>query len=268
MSTVSLRGTLIPPSAGDGSSHTTSWQWKGMWAFGSSLATVPAQSQQAFVYSFQKATHPSEVLVPGIVVEEQGENPEQQQQEEAEATPQAAEANGEEMQNQGTAPDSAPDAESSASNDKADQASAEDTMTKDAKTDNDQQEPATGASTSGANTIETATNSNEASLTTDIQQTAPTTTTPPTFATVPEGHPEFTEACQTYPQLPCPLSGQWKGHFQNVAGTRPRDKIQKVQETFYLFFNGTPGPEVKYFFDETPLPPTVHKESLVLVRGT
>jgi hypothetical protein len=93
-------------------------------------------------------------------------------------------------------------------------------------------------------------------------------TRPPTFALVPEGHPPFTDACIKYPDAPCPPSGQWKGHFQNFINARPREKIENVQENFYLFFNATPGPDVTFAFDDTPLPPGVQKENLVLVRGT
>jgi hypothetical protein len=90
-----------------------------------------------------------------------------------------------------------------------------------------------------------------------------------TYATVLEGEPAFTEAATHYPDKKCPLSGLWKGYFQNVAAPGSQAGTTRVQEQFYLFLNAMPGPHPKYFYDETALPPTIaNSNSLVLVTGT
>ena len=51
-----------------------------------------------------------------------------------------------------------------------------------------------------------------------------------------------------------PPSGKWEGYFENVTGQNrnkyQRVEVQKIDETFYLFFNATPGPDPIFTFDD------------------
>ena len=252
-----------------------------MWAFGSSLATAAAQSQQPFLYTFQMPTHPSEIEIPGIlpVVESVDVDVDVEEREggrspppppgEKESKEEPSSTRGQEVPATPATEDTTTTNEIMSSKEGKPDASTATVASEKSQTEEKTPIDTETATTATATTTTAKTPDSESTATaTATATTAPSNHPPkPTFATVPEGHPEFTDACINYPNQPCPVSGQWKGHFQNMAGTRPRDKIQKVQETFYLFLNATPGPDVRYAFDETPLPPTVHKESLVQVRG-
>jgi hypothetical protein len=284
MTTVALRGTLIHcDDEHDGGRGGSSWQWKGMWAFGSSLATAAAQSQQPFLYSFQHATDPSEIAMPGILVVEEamaGTAEENEAEAEAEAVDEGegeattAAGGGEDTKTSSTTTGTAASGENKSEQQKeqAQEAGQTAPATDDKDYGDSKEKTAAAAPQSEDEAAGAASSQHKEDTDTDTTKSEQSETKqppapPPTFASVLEGCPAFTDACQKYPETPCPVSGQWKGYFQNMAGSRPRDKIQKVQETFYLFFNATPGPDVRYVFDDTPLPPTVRKESLVLVRG-
>lgn len=303
MATVALRGTLIRDGGGEGgdagngkngssgnnhnisaavansstSSRSISWQWKGMWAFGGSLATAAAQMQQPFLYSFQQPTHPSEVAVPGM--NNQAENNNSSQENNTNDETGCASAASSSATATATHTPSLTASDESAIAMETNMTKTTTTTTTRIQASEDKQkdeikEPGGDNSNkaSAASSDDTEVTSNHTNADNTQQQPASASLAKPefiSFDTVPEGHPAFTDACVHYPNTPpsCPPSGQWKGYFQNGPGTRPRDKMQKIQETFYLFFNATPGPDVRYVFDDTPLPPTVHLESLVLVRG-
>lgn len=205
-----------------------------MWAFGSTLATAAAQLQQPFLYTFHLAAAPDQVVVPGV--DESGDDAGHDSIEET--TSANIETDTEGKQEQVHDP-------------KAKHQTAQVTITND-DTKNSLM------STKPDNTEDSSTPMKHHIEQKELKSTKPT------FVTVPAGHPPFLEALEKYSN--CPPSGHWKGHFSNVA--RPREKPQKVQEAFYICLNGDPGSDAKYTFDEAPLPPTVHLESLVLIRGT
>mmetsp|Transcript_6698 Transcript_6698/g.9718 ORF Transcript_6698/g.9718 Transcript_6698/m.9718 type:complete len:947 (-) Transcript_6698:109-2949(-) len=57
----------------------------------------------------------------------------------------------------------------------------------------------------------------------------------------------FIDAAVKYPET-CPCGGSWKGYFENVQIRKDR-KSSRVSETFFLFFNSTPHPNAKSFYD-------------------
>ena len=62
-----------------------------------------------------------------------------------------------------------------------------------------------------------------------------------TFASASRGE-TYTDASLTYPKS-VPPGGRWRGYFENVTKQRKdRKNSNRVQETFYLFFNSTPLP--------------------------
>ncbi len=256
MSTVALRGTLLKDN--------DEWHWKGMWGFGSNLASVAAQFQQPFWYTFHHAASPHQVAVPGY-----------EEVEEMNATYDVRKATTVTT----TATTSGRNVEKLAETDQ--QETKETIDAKQPTTNNDTKETTTRATDTIKDTEKEGISKDMTATMEESKKelhSEATTNTPanpefhpdeemeankPTFAMVPPGHPSFLDALEKHPN--CPPSGHWKGYFSNVA--RPRDKPQKVQEDFYLCLNGAPGPDVKFTFDESPLPPTVHPESLVLVRG-
>jgi hypothetical protein len=99
---------------------------------------------------------------------------------------------------------------------------------------------------------------------------------------------DFTDACTKYSNKAdddnndvkfekCPPpSGKWEGYFENVTGQN-RNKFQKVEvqeidETFYLFFHATPGPNPVFTFEDdttkSHIPVVTESDPpLVQVRG-
>jgi hypothetical protein len=106
---------------------------------------------------------------------------------------------------------------------------------------------------------------------------SPSTLQPPgpldkslSFAAVPEGDPDFTDAATKFEDndnfTKCPTSGKWRGYFQNSSAGRGRG-THRVQERFCLFFNATPGKDASFYFEEVAgsfPPPEIDR---VLVRG-
>ena len=88
----------------------------------------------------------------------------------------------------------------------------------------------------------------------------PTTPKPPkkrpkiTFATTDEEDPPFTDASIKHPDK-CPPGGFWKGYFENAIKPakqrkqqQPAPLIQKIAETFHIFFNVTPASDAQTWF--------------------
>lgn len=272
-----------------------------MWAFGNSVSTAAAQAQQPFLYTFQGPTNPQEIKVPGILVEElqgtdgnsvnHGETTGSRTKETPVKTQEIHMATAEDNLTATQEPTTTDENQAERGDSKGpvpDEKAAENTPIADNKI-SEAATPSVHDNSAGSKDHETA-KAEPTGDATSLQVPMEKVKTPqreemekeesqneaenddearrPTYAQVPEGHPPFTDACVKYPDKPCPPSGNWKGYFQNAVKARPRERVEKVQENFYLFFNATPGPDAKYAFEDTPLPSTVHMENLVLVRGT
>ena len=315
MTTVALRGTLEYESEQD------QWHWKGLWAFGSSISMVTTptskQAQQPFHYTFQKATHPSEIAVPSAVLaaeeeaaaaaaeakeeeqsrsagekEEGNEKKESKEDSKSEGKEEAGdkkttadtketEATPKQTTNDGKVEDGKEVETSKEAEEKKDRADDKDSEKLEEKQiveeelvdktqrEEDATKKETGSSDGGTikdNDEKDVKSGEGKSKEEDENEGGENKPKSITFATVSEGEPEFTEASTHYPDKKCPLSAQWKGYFQNATG-RNRERTNRVQETFYLFLNATPG-QAAYTYDETPLPPSVvNSDCLVLVRG-
>jgi len=331
MSTVVLRGTLhkddsITTSATGGSSSssngaTAEWQWKGSWAFGTSIATIPESQQRPFLYTFQGPADPKDVEIPGIIHSTVEDNAEDDHKREENPNPTSKE--GEELpendetqisipsttktssQNHDSGGPSSisPPGEISEGLKKDIDVSVIDT-TKAVDVEDNQMNlspskgevPPVNDSTIHTNEEGGGGGEKESRMDLPAATTNDTTTSSggreavrnPTFATVPDGHPPFTDAYLHHPDQSCPPSGHWRGHFHNFVTTRPtRDssnnntnKVEEVEEHFYMFFNATPGPDVTFTFEDDndtktttqSVPPDVqtrtNKEGWILVRGT
>eukprot|EP00934_Nitzschia_sp_Nitz4_P007046 Nitzschia sp. Nitz4//scaffold91_size79674//45896//48403//NITZ4_005372-RA/size79674-processed-gene-0.96-mRNA-1//1//CDS//3329560115//7036//frame0 len=292
MTTVSLRGTLVLASEGgkeaeEGSDASKSWQWKGLWAFGGSVAAAAAHNQQPFHYKFQRPEHPSQVPIPGLILQPLPEAEQPPTPTAADSTtttepvtnnnPQEGDpshsSNADQptstpQQGQTTTPATDNVKDSSGDNKPAESTEtskpSENATPATATTNNNDATEQQGDEKGDADQPNQTSDQGQDSQGPEAMDTDPAVIT---FATVAEGDPEFTDAAVKYPDIPCPVSGEWKGYFQN-APARPKQSATKVTESFHLFLNATPAESANYFFDERPLPPTVHKDSLVHVRGT
>ena len=255
MSTVVLRGQL------EQGSDDGQWKWQGVWAFGASIAVAATpsqkQAQQPFEYSWQVETNPSEIAVPSAPIPE--ESLSSADVDNAKPPPKTT-TSGDETKEVTTTNMTE---ESSEVNN-----ASRTTPTTEAQEGGEREPISVNTPTDGTG----ATSNQSAGASGETKNVADNdnklSSGRMTYAVVPEGHPPFTDAKTRYPDKNCPASGQWKGYFQNVTG-RTKDQTQQINETFYMFLNATPCPNNKmYFFDDTPLPPTVaNSKCLVSVKG-
>lgn len=285
MTTVALKGKL---ELGE----DKKWHWKGKWAFGSHIEEFPTKASpkhQPFHYSFEDAADPATVAVPSLTMppppieESYNEEP-------ADQTPISSIAD--EAEDRKSEQTAEPSKDMMLSNDEAEETAEVTTsrisgnveeaqMTSKESKSGEMTELATATSTS-TTTPEPNREASSTSDTTDtvkdnfpLESNENEARDPPkplekslSFAAVPEGDPEFTEASFTFGEKhdTCPASGQWRGYFQNATAGRGKG-TQRVQEIFYLFLNAAPGEGAAFLYEEGGMFPPPQVSSPVLVRG-